>query len=116
MSFTIEMMHYCRATLGSRCVIGNNSLHNTRGTTVGDPYYTMYEEMRVLPPPKYIQTATAEKIAASGDWRDTLQRAVDLGANMVELPAGYQTWPVGETVDGPGLSYYDQLLQANPQN
>ncbi len=101
-SFTEEMMSYCRSVLGSRCVLGNNSISSPLD---GGGYTSMYARITALGAPFYFQTATAAKI---GDWRATLDWAAGHGADMVELPAGYDTWPRSE------LAGYDTRLEANP--
>ena len=101
-AFTEEMMGYCRSVLGSRCVLGNNSIS---APLDGGPYTSMYARIRALGPPYYFQTATAAKI---GDWAATLDWAAGHGAGMVELPAGYDAWPLAD------LAGYDTRLQANP--
>jgi hypothetical protein len=82
--FTASMMIYCRQTLGTACVLENNSLR----TPPQPEYMAMYSEMLTLGQPLAFQTATAERI---GDLDATLQYAVLLGANSVELPGGYQS-------------------------
>lgn len=83
---TIAIMQYCREQLGSRCVLGNNSL---RSTSLGSKYDEMYAELKRLGPPIYLQTATPQNI---GDWVATLDFADSLGANSVELNAGYTSY------------------------
>ena len=76
--FTGLMMSYCRQVLGPACVLENNSIR------VPPPpeYQTMYVQMQTLGQPIAFQTASAERI---GDLQSTLQYAVSLGANSVEL-------------------------------
>jgi hypothetical protein len=97
-AFTEAMMGYCRSALGSRCVLGNNSISSPLD---GGAYTPMYARIFALGAPFYFQTATAAKI---GDWRATLDWAAGHGADMVELPAGYDTWPLSE------LAAYDARL------
>lgn len=82
--FTASMMIYCRQILGTACVLENNSLR----TPPQPEYMAMYSEMLTLGQPMAFQTATAQRI---GDLDATLQYAVLLGANSVELPGGYQS-------------------------
>jgi hypothetical protein len=82
--------------------LGNNSISSPLD---GGPYTSMYAKIRALGPPYYFQTATAAKI---GDWRATLDWAADHGADMVELPAGYDGWSLAD------LAGYDTRLEANP--
>lgn len=81
--FTGLMMSYCRQVLGPACVLENNSIR------VPPPpeYQTMYVQMQTLGQPIAFQTAAAQRI---GDLQSTLQYAVSLGANSVELPGGYE--------------------------
>jgi hypothetical protein len=101
--YTISRMAQCREVLGPRCVIENYSLSDTRDEEPG--YSRMYEEQRRLGPPFAFQTATAAKI---GDFEEVLRYAADSGANSVELPRGYQHWPVDV------LRGYAERLAANP--
>jgi hypothetical protein len=100
-AFTEQMMDYCRTTLGRRCVLGNNSLSSPPDD---GPYTPMYQKIAALGAPMYFQTATAARI---GDWRATLDWAVAQGANMVELPSGYDGWPPAE------IATRDTRLEAN---
>ena len=118
LAFAEEMMRYCRERLAERCVLGNNGLSESRASE-GHAYHDLYQAIARMGPPIYFQTATPEKI---GDWRLTLRRGVELGANAIELPdtdRGYISWPLTQTVtpDGSvaqGLDFYDALLEANP--
>jgi hypothetical protein len=101
-AFTEDMMVYCRSVLGSRCVLGNNTIS---WPLPGGNYTSMYQKIASLGGPIYFQTATAAKI---GDWQATLNWAADLGAGMVELPAGYDpNYPLAD------LSGSDARLEAN---
>jgi hypothetical protein len=101
-AFTEQMMVYCRSALGSRCVLGNNTIS---WPLPSGSYTSMYQKIASLGGPIYFQTATAAKI---GDWQATLKWAADLGAGMVELPAGYDpNYPLAD------LSGSDARLEAN---
>ena len=97
--FTEAMMQYCRAVLGPRCVLENNS--------ASDPpkYPRMYLAMRELGAPLAFQTATAAKL---GDLFTVLDWAVAQGASSVELPATYTANPPSAFADAGGR------LAANP--
>jgi len=82
--FTDLMMSYCRQVLGSACVLENNSLR----VPAQPEYQTMYEQMELLGQPIAFQTAAEQRI---GNLQATLEYAVTLGANSVELPGSYQT-------------------------
>jgi hypothetical protein len=97
-AFTDQMMSFCRTTLGARCVLANNSLRTPL------QYPEMYEQMRALGPPIAFQTAVLAKV---GNLGATLEAAISLGAQSVELPAGFQSVPV------PILEGYDTRLRAN---
>lgn len=84
---TLEILSYCRQKLGIRCVLGNNSLRST--VALGENYDEIYAAMKAAGGPIYFQTATPQKI---GDYKATLQKAVDLGAWSVELNASYSTY------------------------
>jgi hypothetical protein len=99
-AFTETMMQYCRAVLGPRCVLENNS--------ASDPpkYPRMYSAMRQLGNPTSFQTATATKV---GDLFTVLEWAVAQGANSVELPQGYTSDPPARYAD------ISTRLAANPR-
>lgn len=84
---TKELIDYCRAQLLNRCVLGNNSLRDNATSTnpQNSEYDEMYAHIQSKGSPIYFQTATPAKI---GDWAATLQKAIELGANSVELPSG----------------------------
>lgn len=89
-AFTESMMQYCRAVLGARCVLENNS--------ASDPpkYPRMYTAMHQLGGPTAFQTATGAKV---GDLFTVLNWAVDQGAGSVELPQGYADQPPDRYAD-----------------
>lgn len=80
---TLSIMSYCRKELGAQCVLGNNSLRSP----LQSEYGFMYDAIRRKGPPIYFQTATDSRI---GDPLQTLNEAVCLGANAVELPQAYR--------------------------
>ncbi len=80
-SFTEQMMELCRSTLGARCVLANNSLR------MPPQYPDMYNRMKELGPPISFQTSSLNKI---GNFGQTLDTAISLGAGSVELPAGFE--------------------------
>ena len=82
--FTVSMMQDCRQVLASACVLENNSLR----TPVQPGYVSMYSSMTALGQPISFQTATASRV---GDLAATLNNAITLGANSVELPGGYES-------------------------
>src|SRR5581483_614491 len=85
-AFTESMMTYCRATLGPRCVLANNSI---RSTSQGTAYTSMYNKMKALGRPLAFQTAAPDRI---GVWQDALDFAISLGANSIELARDYDTY------------------------
>lgn len=91
MTFTLSAMDQCRATLGTRCGLENNSLSSSKLTTTN--YVMIYNKMTALGPPIILQTA---KASAIGTISDVLAAAVKIGANSVELPNGYAKWPLSE--------------------
>ncbi len=87
-TFTDDMMTFCRTTLGIRCGLQNNALSTSK---LANPrFQTMYATMTRLGPPIVLQTAARKRL---GDRDQTLAAAVKIGANSVELPAGYDSWP-----------------------
>lgn len=101
MSDTMEIMQYCRDVLGSRCVLGNNSI---RYPAVGGNYAKIYEKQKALGKPLYYQTATPSKI---NDWRRTIQWSINQGATSVELNSGYGSY------DKATLASFSDKLAAN---
>ncbi|AWS47342.1 hypothetical protein DKM19_44650 [Streptosporangium sp. 'caverna'] len=117
-AFTEQMIDYCRASLGERCVLGNNSLDPDRPTS----YHNMYAYIAAKGGPISFQTATAAKLCGGLDpcppsaWNPTLDLALTYGAGAVELPGartGYTSWPLAETPPHHGLTYYDGELEQN---
>jgi hypothetical protein len=100
--FTLTMMQYCRAQLGAQCVLENNSI---RWPPLGAAYADMYSAMQALGAPLSFQTATEARI---GDLDQTLAWAVTVGADAVELPAGYQA------VSAATLQGFASRLRTNP--
>ncbi len=89
-AYTEATMDYCRAALGARCGLENNSLSVAKLGTAA--YQQMYAHMTALGGTIALQTATVDRI---GSWSATLAGAVSIGATSVELPYGYQKWPAG---------------------
>lgn len=90
LAYTLAQMSYCRSVLGRRCVLANHSLSQSRISTPSS-YATMYATMRSLGAPFAFQTATADKV---GNLAWVLNWAAADGAASVELPTGYQTFPL----------------------
>lgn len=101
--FTEELASFCRDLLGSRCVLENNSI---RWPPFEGDMHRMYRNIAQLGPPISFQTATPERV---GDLRRTVEWAIALGANAVELPAGY-----GSLLSEQELRRLDSMLEANP--
>jgi hypothetical protein len=102
-AYTLAKIDQFRAALGCRAVLGNDSLHQDKFSQSGYP--EIYGKIKGLGAPIALQTAVYSKVT---DFRKTLQIAVDLGANAVELPYGYLNWPAAE------LKAYADKLVANP--
>ena len=103
LAFTERVMRLCRDALGVRCGLQNNAISTDK---LDNPTFTsMYAAMTALGPPIILQTAANKRI---GDEEQVLQEAVKIGANSVELPAGYQKWPTSM------LQTAAQGLEANP--
>jgi hypothetical protein len=102
-AFSAAMMRHCREVLGARCVLEN---HSIRWPPKSEPAYKqLYQDMKAVGPPFSLQTATPARI---GDWQQTLQWAVDFGANSVELNVGYPKYEADK------LRQLANSLQANP--
>jgi hypothetical protein len=89
LAYTLAQMDYCRSVLGQRCLLANHSLASKR--LYGGNYGAMYAHMKALGGPIDFQTATADKI---GDYSEVLTFAASVGASSVELPTGYEAWPL----------------------
>jgi hypothetical protein len=90
-TFTLAAMDYCRARLGPRCGLENNALSSSK--LVAPKFVTMYQRMTELGGTLTFQTATTSRI---GDWTEALDAAVAMHALSVELPYGYDAWPVDD--------------------
>ena len=100
-SYTETVMAACRQTLGSACVLGNNSI---RDRSLGPVYDQMYAAMAALGPPLSFQTASLNRV---GNLNTVLSWAESQGAGMVELPEGYETsLPLAQ------LAGHDSTLEA----
>ena len=88
-NFTAGVMTYCRQVLGNRCVLENNSIRSDYATKNEQTLpNTVFNALFKNGPDATYQTASASNV---GDLPTTLQWAVTLGANAVELPANYAT-------------------------
>ena len=96
-AFTSQMIDEFRTRFPSG-IVQNNSIR----TPAIPAYASMYAQMKASPPSSY-QTATLPRV---GDLAATLQWAVDEGAHLVEMNAG---WAL--TADQ--LAGYDAALKAN---
>jgi hypothetical protein len=103
LAFTERVMQTCRSVLGARCGLQNNALSTDK--LANTTFTSMYAAMTTLGPPIMLQTAAAKRI---GDPQQVLDAAVSIGANSVELPAGYQRWPMSM------LESASKALAANP--
>ena len=89
LAFTESVMQTCRTELGSRCGLQNNALSTSK--LANNTFKKLYEAMSTLGSPLIFQTAASSRL---GDPQQVLQNAITLHANSVELPQGYQTWPL----------------------
>ncbi len=94
-NYTLQIMDYCRNTLGERCTLENNSIREatTTNSSLGGDYTKIYEKIKALGPAITFQTAAPAKI---GNLPNTLSWAIDQGANAVELPADYSNYSASE--------------------
>jgi len=99
--YTAQMMAYCRHTLGSRCVLENDSIRDPI-SGLGPSYAPMYSAMAALGAPIAFQTATETNI---GDFWGTLVWAHHMHASSVELPVD-GTYP---TTGGTGAPAWETL-------
>jgi hypothetical protein len=102
-SFTESVMRMCRAALGLRCGLQNNALSSEK--LANPQFQSLYAAMTALGPPIMLQTAAQKRL---GDEQQVVEAAVRIGANSVELPAGYPRWPI--TL----LESASKALAANP--
>jgi hypothetical protein len=99
LAYTLAEMKACRQVLADRCVLENRSVSSSR---LKDSDYTaIYAEMKRLGGTFGFQTATAAKI---GDYNAVLTWAANFGAASIELPAGYQDWPLS-TIQSASASF-----------
>jgi hypothetical protein len=89
LAYTTSVMTQCRQVLGSRCGLENNALSAEKLGTA--QFVQLYAEMTKLGPPIILQTAARSRL---GDPSAVLPEAVKIGANSVELPAGYPKFPL----------------------
>lgn len=101
--FTVNMMNFCRETLGPACVLENASVRWP--LLQGQGYTEMYREIQARGAPVSLQTAAPSRI---GDWFKALTLAAELGANSVELNRTYATYDVVQ------LQKVRHLIKANP--
>ena len=115
-AFTESMIDYCRSALGQSCVLENNSI---RASTTAS---AMYAKIKTLGPPITFQTAATVRICgtlnpAPSDsvcLGKTLDFAIGLGANAVELPTGYDSTSNSVYMPETTLAVYDTKLTNNP--
>lgn len=87
LAFPESVMVTCRAELGMRCGLQNNSLSSDK--LASSTFQQLYQRMTALGPTIVLQTASRGRI---GDAASVLAAAVTIGANAVELPDGYTGW------------------------
>lgn len=103
LAYTESVMHTCRAVLGIRCGLENNAISTDKLAV--PQFQQLYAAMHALGPPIVLQTAAEKRL---GDPAAVLSAAVHVGANSVELPAGYPRWPLSV------LAAASKELGANP--
>jgi hypothetical protein len=110
LAFTLATMDYGRARYGKRFVLANNSLNDTADGSVGrgSTYTAMYDHMRTLGAPISIQTSTAPRMH---DLAGVLELAIGMGANVVELPRGYDKPGSNAYLAPEQLAAYDARLE-----
>lgn len=127
-AYTVQMMAYCRYTLGPRCVLENDSIRDPISLVGnGQPYYNeMYAEMTgasgkvdltlyglnadvTLGAPIAFQTATDGTTDNIGDFWGTLEWAAQQHAASVELPLD-TTYP---TTGGAGAPAWQTLVEVS---
>jgi hypothetical protein len=91
LSFTESVMRTCRAVLGIRCGLQNNALSTSK--LASPQFQRLYAAMTALGQTIILPTAAQKRL---GDVAQVLEAAVHIGANSVELPAGYPRWPMSE--------------------
>jgi hypothetical protein len=101
--FTTSMMSWCRDQLGIRCGLENNAL--SAGKLKNALFQQLYAAMTALGPPITLQTSVITRMGRS---QVVLPAGVQIGANSIELPAGFVNFP--KTV----LQAANQNLIANP--
>ncbi len=112
-AFTEGTMDFCRAQLGARCVLENNSVRAPI-SRLGPQYERMYAHMHALGAPITFQTATPNRIGClvaaecPPGVESVLDWATSFGATAVELPSQFDLRDAGGV-----LLPYDLRLKAN---
>jgi hypothetical protein len=109
-TFTDQMMSYCRSVLGQQCVLFNESIRSPI-SALGAKYAAMYAAMKQLGAPIGFQTATSARV---GDLASTLAWAQQEGAECVELPTAQGSSTSTTPLVAPGaLVGWNSKLSAN---
>jgi hypothetical protein len=85
----IQLFNFCRAQIGDRCVLGNNSLLHTEKATGGN----IYQALTQVGEPLYFQTHVFSNSGNKTFNFSNLKTAIRVGANfggsIIELPIGW---------------------------
>lgn len=102
---TYAFAAWARSILGERLVLQNNGTGPDAGCFGGTPSSSHFCYLTAVQGPKGFQTRTAARLGGEeGLWK-TLDRALSMGADFVELPQGYQNYSAAK------LMQYDALFE-----
>jgi hypothetical protein len=105
---THEFVTWARELMGEKLVLQNNGTGVEANPDRGTPHNNHFAFLKSVSGPKGFQTRTFARLGgtAEGVWQ-TLDTALRMKANFVELPSGFQR------LDLERLKQYDQQLEAN---
>lgn len=106
---TFEFARWARGLMGEKLVLQNNGAGADTNPDRGSPETSHFAFLKSVPGPKGLQTRTLQRLGgnAAGLFK-TLDAALRMGANFVELPSGFQR------LDLKQLETYDARLESTP--
>jgi len=106
---TAEFVAWARKLMGEKLVLQNNGTGVEANPSRGTPQTSHFAFLNSMPGPKGFQTRTLQRLGGEADGLfKTLDTCLRMGANFVELPAGFQR------LDLERLRAYDRKFEAMP--
>ncbi|MBI4979606.1 MAG: hypothetical protein HZC28_19160 [Spirochaetes bacterium] len=102
---TYEFAQWARALMGERLVLQNNGTGVDAGCRGGTPSSQHFCYLAWVKGPKGFQTRTAQRLGGEAGLWKTIDTALGMGANFIELPQGFQQYSIER------LKEYDRLLE-----